>query len=705
MKTILLLCLNVFIAFTLLSQSSVPKSGLTGKVNLKPLLHVEPSEVPLGSVNNLLPFGPGSLHPQISPNSALKTSAVNSWTNVTTSPSPFGSLISFCKPLHYIDELNAVCFIHRRPNTYVTSPPSGTSQQVNALISTDFGTTWDSTMVWDDANNWARYPGGSIYNPPGNTLLSAAYVVVAGPTTGAAGGWTGNFYGSKSLAAYNNTASTVPNAQQWMDIANPNPNVGRHDFAAYAYTATDDGKMRNLAGVKDDGTGRDTAVMLITGTFNSGVFSYAGTRLNPPSTVDNAGDDNWLSRPSMAWNESGTVGYICVMGQRSGSSGRNTGLQPIVWKTTNSGASWAVIPGVDFNAPAFSDVVYHLTAQGSSTLEVPNFLWTEGFDMTVDANNKLHLFSVLVGHYSADPDSVFYTSAWGSDGYKWPHIPGLRPYLYDFISDGTGSWTYNTIDSMSTEGASDQPTGAGFNENPWSLNGTTKLRLDARLQMSRTPNGKYIFYSWTESDTNFTSSAKKFNVLPNIKVRAYGVDEDLVSSNEENITSPSTNVNPGVASRAFWHFMSSKTSSAVVTVVNQSLTTMSAKLPFTTSNNPALISAAASTSHWYNTTELTFNFGTNNVSLSDNALSSLSSGVLYPNPVKDHAYVSLQLLKSEMIEIELFSLTGTLLRSEVFNGQSGQNMVDLDLNELKAGVYLVQVKSGNQSSTKKLIKE
>jgi len=705
MKTKLYFSAAFLLSLSLYPQGPNVKPVPSGKVDLKPLLKVESNENCGTATKAVSPNSINYLNPAPPSQSNAKTSAVNSWTNITTSPSPYGSLISFCKPLHYNDELNAVCFIHRRPNTYVTSPPSGTSQQVNAFISTDFGANWDSTLVWDDPNNWARYPGGNIYNPPGNSVLSAAYVVVAGPTTGSPGSWTGNFYGSKSLAAFNNTASTVPNAQQWMDILNPNPNVGRHDFAAYAYTATDDGKMRNLAGVKDDGTGRDTAVMLITGTFNSGVFAYSGTRLNPPSTQDGIGDDNWVSRPSMAWNESGTVGYIAVMGQRTGSTGRNTGLQPMVWKSTNSGASWALIPAIDFNAPAFTDVVYHLTAQGSSTLEVPNFIWTEGFDMTVDGNDKLHLFSTLVGHYSSHADSLFYTSSWGADGYKWLHVPGLRPYLYDFVTDGTNAWTYKTIDSMSTEGASGLPNGSGFNENPWSITGTDKLRLDARIQMSRTPNGKYIFYSWTESDTNFTSSAKKFNVLPDIKVRAFGVDENLVSSNEEDITSPMQSPNPNVASKAFWHFMSSKTTSATVNVINPNLKIMSAKLPFTTSNNPGLVSAAFSTTHWYNCTEIAFSFGTDYVSVAESDLNSVQTSYLFPNPGRENVSLSLELKQNDKIEVEVHNVMGQQVMSDVFSGQLGKNMVSMDISQLNPGVYLVNVKVGNESSSKKLIVE
>ena len=700
MKTTLFLCAAICATLSFYPQKSQMKP--TGKENLKMQLNIKAEEDPAIVSKVALAVNPSPLQP-----SSAKISAVNTWSNVTTSPSPFGSLISYCKPLHYNDELDAVCFIHRRPNNYVTSPPSvGPSQQVNALISGNFGNTWDSTLVWDDVNNWARYPGGGIYNPPGNSLISAAFVVVAGPTTPAAGGWNGNFYGSKSLASFNNTASAVPNAQQWMDITNPNPNVGRHDFAAYAYTSTDDGKMRNLAGVKDDGTGGDTAVMLITGTFNSGVFAYSGTRFNPPSTSDGAGDDNWLSRPIMAWNEAGTVGYIAVMGQRTGATGRNTGLQPMVWKTTNSGASWALLAGIDFNTPAYSNLVYHLTAQGSSTLEVPNFLWTEGIDMAVDANDRLHLFTALVGHYSVDPDSLFYTSGWGTDGYKWPHVPGLRPYLYDFITDGTSAWTYNTIDSMSSEGASDNPSGAGFNENPWSLAGTNKVRLDARLQMSRTPNGKYLFYSWTESDTNFTNNAVKFNVLPNIKVRAFGIDEDEVSLNEENITSPVIAANPNVASKAFWHFMSTKSSTAIVAIVGPSLTTISAKIPFTTSNNPGLISSGFSTTHWYNTSETTFSFAANPVSIAESGINkSVTSSVIYPNPARDHANLAIELKNNEKIVLQVCNIVGEVIKEYSAEGQRGQNIMSMDLTGLTNGIYFVQIHVGNAISTQKLLVE
>jgi hypothetical protein len=99
-----------------------------------------------------------------------------------------------------------------------------------------------------------------------------------------------------------------------------------------------------------------------------------------------------------------------------------------------------------------------------STQIAPWFSWIEGMDMAVDANNKLHFFSTVYGSPRTHVDSVFflYQFPQGSETYRWPHQPGFRPYLYDFITDGTGGWSYKTVDSMSTEGPAGASTGARF---------------------------------------------------------------------------------------------------------------------------------------------------------------------------------------------------------------------------------------------------
>lgn len=708
MKRKLLLSAALIATLSVFPQNSKTKPSNSGKVDVKSLIRYDVNENGTSTPN---PVSNQPVKAQIAPSSSAKTSAVNTWTNFSSSSNIYGVLISYCKPLQYNDELNAVSFIHRKPASYVASPapaPSAANGLMVVSVSSNLGNTWDSTLIWSDNSNWARYPGGAIYNPPGNSTLSAAYYVGAGPTTAAAGGWPGNFYASKQLNVFNNVASTTPNAQQWMDIANPNPNVGRHDFAAYGFSSTDDGKVRVLAGVTDDGVASDSAVMLITGSFNSGVFSYSGTMFHPLATIASDGSENWLSRPIMAWNEAGTVGYVAVTGQKIGATGSNAGPQPLVWKTTNSGASWASISEINFNNPAFDAVKRSLPTVGSdSTLEVPWFSWLEGMDMVVDKNDKLHLFASVYGAASNHPDSVFYLYSFGSEGYRWPHTPGFRPYLYDFMTDGTSAWTYMTIDSMETEGPAGLSTGNGFNYNPWDLNGADKTRIDARLQMSRTPDGKYIYYSWAESDTNFTSNAVKWNVLPNIKVKAYSVDDNVIANQEYNITSPPVGANPAVASRAMYHYMSPKSTTAQVTPVpTLSISTVVSKIPFTLSNSPNY-TQLASNSHWYNTAELTFTFATTSVpsAITEAGLNSANASFIYPNPAKDNATLAIELKNKEKIILTVYNLVGQVVTEFSAEGQLGQNLISLNLADLKSGIYMVNVNVGNAISTKKLIIE
>lgn len=96
------------------------------------------------------------------PSSNLRTSntstigAVN-WKAFTGSMNMFGVLVASSKPLQYDDELNAVTFVHRKSNTYVPSPvPTSVGANTGVLVSMvsqNWGTSWDSTMIYNDNNN------------------------------------------------------------------------------------------------------------------------------------------------------------------------------------------------------------------------------------------------------------------------------------------------------------------------------------------------------------------------------------------------------------------------------------------------------------------------------------------------------------------------------------------------------------------------
>lgn len=638
-------------------------------------------------------------------NSASKTSAINTWAKISGSGNILNSTISFGNPLQYNDELNTVSFIHRMNKTYPVTPTpvsTATSGVIVGMVTSNWGTTWDSTVLWSNNNEWGRYPQGGIYNPPGNTNVSNAYVIAQGPTTGAATGWLGNYYASRQMgsANYSNTITTIPNEMQWMSKTGPfTPNLNRHDFAAYCFSTTDDGKVRSIGGIVDESLASDTAVMMITGSFNAGTFNWTGTHFDFPTVVNtNSGDKEMLSRQMMAWNESGTVGYVVVLGARAGATGSNKGYQPMVYKSTNSGTTWNLLAGIDFNSGAFNSVLAPLDSAdsfGVKTKVIPFFNWLEGIDVAVDANNKLHIFTTIIPSSVDHPDSLAYVSTYLIQGenYRWPHVPSQRPYLYDFIGDGTSAWTYLTVDSMSSEGPAGLSTGYGFADNPWDTDASgNKCRVDARLQLSRTPDGQYLVYTWGESDSNFTNGGKKWNNIPNVKARCFSVTSNSILPVEINVTKPVTGSNPNIASRAMYHFASPTTGTAVTNSAGPRMT-----MPITVTNGNPYTQTAPQ--HWYMSADL--NFGS--VGVAENALSSTSNSVVYPNPATDNAILAIDLKDKSNVDITVLNAIGQVVKTNKAQGQVGENNINMDLYGLSKGIYMVNIKVGNASSTKKLV--
>lgn len=646
------------------------------------------------------------------------SSGANTWNIFTASMNIYGSSISHCKPLQWNDELNAVTFIHRKSPTYSVNPAptvqDATNGAIVAMISRDCGATWDSTAIYANDVHWGRFPGGAIYNPTGNTEISNAYIVGAGPTTGAGNvTWIGNWYASKQLGAanYDNAPSTAVGAQQVAVTAGPYaPNLGRHDFSAYSFSATDDGKMRVLAGITDNSlaTPSDSSIMLVTGTFNStsNTFDWAGKVFPLPVTKASDGSFNFLSRPMMAWNEAGTVGYVVVMGSRIGKTGPNVGFQPIVYKTTNSGGTWSEENGIDFTTNAFADVRRPIvTVNTDTTLEVPNFFWGEGIDCTVDENNKLHIFTTVLGHASNHVDSLNFISQFTTERFLWQHQPGFRPYLYDFIYDGTNtspSWSHITVDSMSTEGMGPLTTDRGYQSNPWDVDPAQtnrKIKVDARLQMSRTPDGKYIVYTWTESDTTFTTGQLKWNSLPNIKARVLNASTGVLNPLEINVTGTA---NSDISSHAMFHFVSPKCQ-FVSDLNEEPIKGPILNVPITISNSTPYQQLSTNV-HWYRCAALGFTVST--VGIDEHGSNILAqNSVVYPNPATNNATLGINLTSNSKVELQVLNTMGQLVKSSKADGQMGSNTIQVDLSGLASGIYMLNVKVGNASTTKKLVVE
>lgn len=673
------------------------------------------------------------------------TNFTSSWNAFTGSMNAYGVVYSSAKPLHYNEQLNAVSFVHRRSNTYLMSPvptsAGALAGGIVAMVSGNWGNNWDSTLLWNNNTQWARYPQGGLVNPTsGNTNLNNAYVVAMGPVVDNAGSWNGNFFASKPVGAgtYNNIASTVTAAQQFIANTAPFTGLDKTDFAYDEFTTTDNGIVHALGQIADNVNPSVTnyrGARVVKGVFNSGTFVWSGDSIIP-NVTSSAGSKNMFRQAYMAWNQAGTVGYVVHIGCRANPNNlENSGYQPIISKTTDGGATWVPVNGIDFTQPTLlAPVLNHLySTRSNSNVTIPFFNFTEGIAVTVDNNNDLHIVSTLMGASSAHPDSLGYTFRFNNadgESYKYAHVPGIRPYIYDFIggANPAAQWKVLTVDSMSSEVPGNDAAEAGYSSNPWLPDGTgAKVLSDARIQTSRTADGKYIVYTFAESDTAVT--LLKWNSLPNIKARLLDVNAGTIHPNEINVTRPTlvSLRNPNVASRAFFHFAAPVCALAQTIAVGPNGPAI--VLPMTVSNSSNL-DGLSPVAHRYSSTALNFGnvaegdifikgnvanpTGTvvvvdpNNptgVGIAENSLGSVQSSFLFPNPAKNDATLSIGLKDNSTVEVSVLNVVGQVVSFSSTAAQSGQSNININLNGLSKGIYMVNVKVDNAFSTKKLIIE
>ena len=515
------------------------------------------------SISNAAAFGGTSKQiKHVTKADGNKTSSTIAAKILAGSHNVFGYLVSSSRPLQYKKGVNAVSMIARKSPTYTPSA-NGNSGSIVGLWTLNLGTTWDETCIWANATNLGRYPNGGIYNPAGNTNINNAYLVGSGPITTGSGPWVGNWYASKQITTPGNT---TPGPDQ-QAILNASSTIKKHEFSRYAFTTIEGGLSRSIASVMNDNSGTTWATIgyrgaaMVKGVFTAGAFVWSVDSFCPPVNTRPAdGSKIVFGTPIQAWDETGTNGYVILLGSRLGEladpthAGPKGGIQPIVYKTSTGGSSCVLLPAQDFADKTWFRGVYDRTNPiGTNTnVVIANFQGSEGYDAVVDANGQLHFGAMLYGHSKSHLDSLGYRYSFGTEQWSWGEKSSFNfPTIYDFYTTPTGGWTYHMVDSMGTEGPSGTSGQPGYGSNLWSDGVGGKMDQDARLQMSRTPDGKKIFYSWTESDTAFANL--KWNIYPDIKWKGFDVTIKKITP-RMNATTGDLLADQG----AYYHYMCDK---------------------------------------------------------------------------------------------------------------------------------------------------
>ena len=84
----------------------------------------------------------------------------------------------------------------------------------------------------------------------------------------------------------------------------------------------------------------------------------------------------------------------------------------------------------------------------------------------------------------------------------------------------------------------------------------------------------------------------------------------------------------------------------------------------------------------------------------------ISSTKIYPNPVIQNASISFELNSSSIVNISIYNLNGSLVKTLCNNVRMGKgnNSSQVNASELSMGTYLVVVKAGKEQEVVKFIK-
>lgn len=549
------------------------------------------------------------------------------------------------------EDIGVIQFFHRAK---VGDNGAVSSGDMVSTRSTDGGATWHSQLVMNNVSGHnLRYPSGVLYNPSGNTNPNNAFTAYCGPVSDGAG-WQETFMGSMRLDSTNVSNKMIPSYGSLIRMGVQSTTDGKVHAMGSAYQSA---PVYTL----------DTNYLL-TGTFNAtnNNFDWSVTNFKPSFVLESDGTEfAYVWHFNTAWSKDGSIGYYWTVGRDASNDTRS--YQPIVWKTTNSGTTWAKMPVYDFSGlSVITDYLQPMKGVSPATSR-PQF--SSALDGVVDANGDLHLIALVKACSSNDIDSLGY-------GYYVANGTFSNP-IFDVYTTSTG-WDARHLADVYTLTV------------PAAEGGYGNIGWDLRLQAGRTDDGTKVFASWTDTDTSLNSvgaSGYLIDMFPDIYVAAW----DIVTGKQ----TPATNFTAGTSlyGDCFFQYMSD-----IIISDNGTYTVPMTEIDKDTDPiNPI--------THNY-VTGITFaeaDFVTN-IGFKSTVSNLASVSQNRPNPFNGNTQIDVNLIKSTSMSIVVVNITGQKVYEMNYGTQSaGNHTISISSDNLASGVYFYTVYAGNSSVTNKMI--
>lgn len=592
-------------------------------------------------------------------------------TKFSSSHNALTLLVSSSHCLTADQSLNAVMFTHRISRDW-TPDPNVASGYIQYSWTANNGASWDSSYYADQSLNSRsfRYPSGAIINTAGNTTIANAITVSSGPYTNSAptSFWKG-YYNNHQLMVNGAT----PNTNVY---TTGQPGVYPNDFPRISITSYADSSAWVTGGLYLDAGGANAmaqgyrgATLMKAKLDNLGNLTWTFDSIHPFFHADGTGVNDCFTQTLLGFNANGTVGYCVFFGvEGSQTASATRTFLPIVYKTTNSGATWTMQPMNDFTTiPVIADLLIPAT-DGQIK---PWFSQGQGADVVVDANDELHIVCTIGSGYSNHDDSLGYTwTLTGQNGTTGRH------YIYDVHTTPSG-WDAWLIDSLMTTSSS---TSSMFIDG---ANGFGLVETDARLQVSHSTDRTKLFYLWADTDPSVAAGE---NTLPDLYGKGVDLNSDLATVRKQFTTSQDF----------YFHYVSN------VALVNGNTYSVGATNSIDRDGSHDIITTF---DHYY-FDNVTFNMNEFTVIIGiENANAETASFNAYPNPANDVVNVNLNLTDAGNVSIALLNAVGQEVLVENRELASGSNLVRLNTSQLPAGIYMVVVTSATGKAASKIVIE
>jgi len=575
----------------------------------------------------------------------------------TSSWNAYGVQYTWQNCLNANQATNTVAFTHRISQDW--APANVNSGFIQCTFTDNNGSTFDSILLNQDQTNLSRYPTGAIFNPSGNTTKANMISVVSGPITDGTN-WMGCYYASSKFDGTANNVNTVLNAsapiKQYMSYVNM-AQSGNNVFSSGMLCSDPAATTAAAFGYR--------GATLNKGAFNTGTndFTWTVDSIIPAMFTGQTADPGkeCYSTASIAWNKTGTIGYVVFVGVAASATGDKQSFQPMVYKTTNGGTSWTLQPAGDFSGiPSIAPTLSPSTGGTKKAF----YSKGSGFATVVDVNDNLHIVCQVVSANSDNVDSL---------GYTWTRNDNIS-YIFDTYTTSTG-WDAMLVDSLLCV--------SGESFSPFTNSQTGKaMIIDARIQVSMSDDRTKLFYMWTDTDPTLANGE---NVLPEIKGRGYNVN---TGGKTATLTFTSDGDN-------FYMFAST------TALTNGGINS----IPCTSSNSRGNSGDGTLTFDHYYISGIEFNdadFLTGVEEVSANGKLTVSQN--YPNPFNNVTSVNVSLKESANVSLDVYNAIGQKVYAiNAKDLNAGTHTLKIEGANLNAGIYFYTVNASGSSITRKMM--